>query len=83
MAKLVTLTNDFHNSRINLRLDVEFPEPGFPDYAIALLTPRQVRKARKVLCGCPDCRCAQNSAGTRGIQFASRKPLQIITPQVP
>ena len=83
MAKLVTLTNDFHNSRVTLRLDVETPYTDFPDYQIALLTPGQVRKARKALCGSPDCRCAQNSAGTRGRQYATGKPLQVHCPQLP
>ena len=77
---LVTLTNDFHNSHVTLRLDVEKHSEN-PDYRFALLTPGQVRKARKALCGSPECRCAQNSAGTRGLQYANGKPLFIHCPQ--
>lgn len=80
---LVTLTNDFHNSHVTLRVDVENPQPEWPDYAIAVLSPSRTRKARKALCGSPECRCAQNSAGTRGRQYANGKPLIIICPQYP
>ena len=52
----VTLTNDFHNSEVNLRI-----EHGQP------LSPNQIRRARRVLCGLTGCLCG-GALGERGHQ---------------
>jgi len=51
------LTNDFHNT-------VAIVRPRADGY----LNPKQVRRARKTLCGLTDCRCAKDPAGCRPAQ---------------
>ena len=60
----ITLTNEFHGTKVRLR-----PGPGVPgsSYQIATLSPSQVRRARRELCGIPDCTCG-GAAGERGPQ---------------
>ncbi len=43
---IITLTNDFHGSAVRVRVD-----------HTGLLTPRQYKRADKVLCGISDCCC--------------------------
>jgi len=51
----LTLTNDFHNTSITLRLNNAF------------LSTYQVKKARKALCGSAECLCS-GVTGMRGKQ---------------
>jgi hypothetical protein len=53
----ITLTNDFHGTTVNVQ-----PDP------LGWLSPRQVKRAEKLLCGMTDCLCAQSALGTRGRQ---------------
>jgi len=57
---VITVRNDFHNTQINLRLCYEW-RSGFE------LTPSQVQRARRVLCGVKDCTCG-GALGERGPQ---------------
>lgn len=52
--KKITLTNNFHNTSINLILSNH-----------NRLSLRQVRRARETLCGMKDCHCS-GDAGERG-----------------
>jgi len=58
MKHRITITNSFHNSSVRLDL----PDDG-------ILSTRQVRRARRELCGIPTCVCGGN-LGERGKQFA-------------
>ena len=51
----ITLTNDFHNTSVTLRMISRFP------------TANQVRRAKKALCGFRSCTCS-GVLGTRGFQ---------------
>lgn len=51
----ITLTNDFHRTEVDLR-------PRNWE-----LSPRQVARARKALCGIKDCTCG-DAVGARGVQ---------------
>ena len=53
--KKITLRNDFHNTEINL-----VPHDG-------KLSPSQVARARRTLCGIENC-CCSGDLGTRGPQ---------------
>ncbi len=55
--KNLTLTNDFHNTSVTLRVGPSLT-----------LSARQVARSRRVLCGNHDCTCGGN-AGERGPQF--------------
>jgi hypothetical protein len=44
---LITLTNDFHNTEVRIRVD-RLP---------AALSERQTKRVIGALCGIPDCRC--------------------------
>lgn len=56
---IITLTNDFHGTHVNLRVDVN--EDGQ-----ARLSENQVKRARRELC-CPGCGCS-GYVGYRGYQ---------------
>ena len=58
-SKTITLTNDFHNTKIGLKT-----RHGHR------LSPGQVAKARKALCGVPGCTCG-GICGERGVQYTS------------
>ena len=60
----ITLYNDFHNTEVTLLI----PATG-PRY----LSPQQIRRARKTLCGHRDC-CCSGDLGTRGPQDANWEP---------
>jgi hypothetical protein len=51
---LVTLTNDFHNTSIRVRL--------------GHITERNANRVRNNLCGMDDCTCSTSELGTRGKQ---------------
>lgn len=51
---IITLTNDFHNTSVNLRANMG-----------DTLSASQVRRARNSLCGNSDCTCS-GDLGTRG-----------------
>ena len=53
---MITLTNDFHNSSVNVRAQLGTD-----------LSERQVRRIRRVLCGIEDCTCSART-GVRGEQ---------------
>ncbi len=53
---MITIRNDFHNRKVTLRT-----------YVNARLTLRQIRRARRELCGSPDCTCG-GVLGERGPQ---------------
>lgn len=53
---MLTLTNDFHHTEVRLRVTGN------------QLSPNQVRRARRILCGISDCSCG-GVAGERGPQF--------------
>jgi len=56
---LVTLTNDFHGTEVNLK-----PHSGRNGY---YLSPRQVKRAKNALCGMLNCSCS-GPLGERGQQ---------------
>lgn len=58
---LVTLRNDFHGTAVKVRV----PESG-------ILSPRQYRRACRVLCGISDCQCGS----IRGPQDTAVEPWQ-------
>lgn len=58
-SKTITLTNDFHNTKIGLKTSHGHR-----------LSPGQVAKARKALCGIADCTCGGH-CGERGVQYTS------------
>jgi hypothetical protein len=53
----LTLTNDFHNTSVSLRVELT----GFYAY----LSPAQARRARRALCGVAGCTCG-GTLGERG-----------------
>jgi hypothetical protein len=53
----ITLTNDFHGTRVALRVNGDS------------LTASQIRRAKKTLCGVAGC-CCSGALGTRGTQTA-------------
>lgn len=59
MKKKITLTNDFHNTSVNLLVD----DDPKKDYH---LSPGQARRARKTLCGIDGCSCS-DEIGVRGM----------------
>lgn len=68
----VTLYNDFHNTevRLNARRNLNGPHAcrGSWDWTDGYqLTPSQVKRAQRVLCGMRDCVCG-NDLGMRGPQ---------------
>ena len=65
----ITLTNDFHNTAVNLNCDVQIDAAttDHPKSAIAYPSATQIKRAKRELCGSPDCTCS-NEAGTRGRQ---------------
>jgi hypothetical protein len=60
----VTLTNDFHNTSVNLRCEVL---SHIHSEATIYPTAGQIAKAKKALCGIDGCTCS-NDAGIRGRQ---------------
>ncbi len=50
---MTLLTNSYHGTATRVRVDGD-----------GGLSRRQVARARRVLCGVTDCRCAQDEAGT-------------------
>lgn len=70
---LVTLKNDFHNTSINIRCEVL---SHIHHTATIYPTKSQIRKAKKVLCGSPECTCS-DPAGTRGPQEVNGKRLVV------
>jgi hypothetical protein len=54
---LIKLTNNFHDTTVTLRVDE----------STMLLSGRQVRRSRSVLCGASDCYCS-GCLGDRGAQ---------------
>ena len=64
---LITLTNDFHHSSVNLRCEVL---SHIHNVATAYPNAAQIKRAKKVLCGVDGC-CCSNAAGIRGRQETS------------
>ena len=60
---MITLTNNFHNTEINIRADVG-----------DTLTHSQVSRSRRALCGIADCSCSGRE-GTRGPQTVELDPV--------
>ena len=56
----IKLTNDFHNTSVNLNVDVDY-------YGDGKLSSRQVARSRARLCGCKGCECS-GYVGVRGYQ---------------
>lgn len=63
--KLITLTNDFHNTEVILRCKQVFNAMKREYVPVWELSEYQVHRARKMLCGVRDCGCS-NEAGMRG-----------------
>ena len=63
--RLYTLTNDFHNTSTRVRCEGVSHVAG---EATIRLTEAQSKRARRALCGDPDCRCADQDCGIRGPQ---------------
>ena len=53
----VTLRNNFHNTECRVRPD-----------ANGVLSPSQVKRVRRALCGIKDCTCGHGPCSTRGPQ---------------
>jgi len=64
---LITLTNDFHHSSVNLRCEVL---SRIHNVATAYPNAAQIKRAKKALCGVDGC-CCSNAAGIRGRQETS------------
>jgi len=60
---IVTIRNDFHGTECRLHVEDK-----------GVLTPSQVRRCRRVLCGIPTCLCG-GILGERGKQDVEMKPL--------
>lgn len=60
--KRITLTNDYHNSEVNLLVD-----SGALNQGGAELSPTQISRARRELCGVDGCTCGDD-LGMRGSQ---------------
>jgi hypothetical protein len=60
-----TLRNDCHNTETRVRCEGLSHIYG---EATIRLTRSQMARARKVLCGIADCKCAQHECGIRGPQ---------------
>jgi len=66
---IITLTNDFHNSSVNVRV-AKIP---------AVLSASQVRRIRRELCGQRNCACRNVAAAAiRGKQYAPNGPQIVI-----
>ncbi|MFA4834926.1 MAG: hypothetical protein WC749_02475 [Dehalococcoidia bacterium] len=61
MAKTLVLKNDFHNTQVNLRVK---HDGAVEVMDIIKLTPGQVKKSHRSLCGSADCTCS-GDLGTR------------------
>lgn len=68
----ISLTNDFHNTTVDLNCDVRNTDDPTNGRKIATAFPsrRQIKRAKQELCGSRDCTCS-NEAGTRGPQQLS------------
>ncbi|GEM_PF-3791571 len=55
-TKKITLSNEFHNTKINLQAKVVLCR----GIKAVELSRHQVRRARRVLCGIPTCTCGGN-----------------------
>jgi hypothetical protein len=69
----ITLTNDFHNTSVNLRCEVL---SHIHNVSTAYLSAGQVKKAKRELCGIAGCTCS-GEAGTRGRQEFNGKRLEV------
>jgi hypothetical protein len=67
MKRLITLRNDFHNTEINVRADV--------DEGSITLTPSQIKRVERALCGM-DCTCS-GPLGVRGPQNPRIRDIEI------
>ena len=56
----IKLTNDFHNTSVNLNVDVDY-------YGNSELSDRQVARSKFILCGFRGCECSGH-LGVRGYQ---------------
>lgn len=65
---VITLTNDFHNTEVNLIIESTTGD------AIGTLSASQILRARRELCGSSDCMCS-GDVGTRGRQDYSVEPI--------
>jgi hypothetical protein len=54
-TKMITLTNDFHGTSVNVRVPAD-------DWS---LREAQITRTRRALCGVDDCSCAMDDAGCR------------------
>ena len=70
---LITLTNDFHNSSINIRCEVL---SHIHNVATAYPNASQIKRAKKALCGVSGCCCSRDD-GTRGKQDIDGKTLEV------
>ena len=69
--RLVTITNDFHNSSVVLRCDVV---QHIHNEKTIYPTKHQIKRAKKALCGIKGCACS-NDVGIRGKQTLDDMPL--------
>ena len=67
---MIALRNNFHNTEVRLRASIG-----------DTLTPAQLRRARRELCGTPTCVCG-GEAGERGPQWHDGRPfgLEVVGP---
>lgn len=68
-AKTITLTNDFHRTAINVR-------PLITGY----LSPRQVARVDRKLCGIKGCTCARRNWGGYRIDFEHDGSAMVMAP---
>ena len=68
-AKTITITNDFHRTAINVR-------PLITGY----LSPRQVARVDRKLCGIKGCTCAGQSWGGYKVEFEDDGSAIVIAP---
>ena len=71
--RTITLTNDFHNTSVNVRCEVL---SHIHNVATAYPSLNQIKKAKKALCGIDGCTCS-GDAGTRGRQEIDGIKLEI------
>jgi hypothetical protein len=73
---LITLRNDFHTSACRVRATIR-REAGS---LTIRLTPRQMQRTRRELCGVADCRCPRHESGIRGPQCVGDDRLTVLGP---
>jgi hypothetical protein len=72
----ITLKNDFHHTSVELRVEVlDFVF----DFGVPFISKSQALRAKRKLCGTPECICDCGAYGQRGRQLHNGHPLLLPT----